>query len=588
MRIRTGNTQNGRLFYVIKTYYDAHGKEHTLTVEKLGNENDIREKYGCDPDKWAKEHVAELNRLEKEENQAVEASFYPARRIPLGKVNTFQIGYLFLQSLYHELQFDKICRNISDRHKFEYNLDSILSRLLYGRIIYPASKRSTYEFSKNLIEKPDFDEHQIYRALDVLAEECDYIQSCVYQNSFALGKRHTGVIYYDCTNYFFEMEQTEDGALPQFGKSKENRPLPIVEMGLFMDNDGIPLSFCIHPGNTNEQVTLKPAEQKLISEFGMSKFVVCTDAGLASKANRRFNNVQSRAYITTQSIKKLKNELKEWALDSAGWRLLGDKRITKYDLLHIDEQKYQNSTFYKERLVDCGTYEENLIITYSLKYRNYQRTIRQEQVARAVKAIAGGSAKLKKRNQNDYRRFVERTASTPEGVVAEKEIFSLDETRIAEEAQYDGFYGVTTNLEDTPEAIVKVNQQRWQIEECFKIMKSEFKARPVHCRKDVRIEAHFLTCVLALILFRYLEKKLDNKYTCEEILSTLKKMEMHEVLGKGYIPTYTRTKITDALQEAFDFETDHDIITTAKMKELISGTKTKSIKSVGKAKNQKN
>lgn len=580
MRLRTTNTKNGRLFYVIKTYYDSHGKEHSLTVEKLGNENDIRTKYGMDPDKWAKNHIAKLNEEEKKENKPVEVSFFPSKRLDKNKINTYQIGYLFLQSLYHELKIDQICKKISKKYSFEYDLNSIFSRLLYGRIIHPCSKLSTSKFAHTLLEKPNFEEHQVYRALDVIAMESDFIQSETYTNSFALGKRHTGVIYYDCTNYFFEMEQALDNALPQYGKSKENRPLPIVEMGLFMDKDGIPLSFCIHPGNTNEQITLKPAEQKLISEFGMSKFVVCTDAGLSSKANRRFNTIQQRAFITTQSIKKLPKELKEWALDKKGWSIVGDKSITKHDITKLDGEKFKETTFYKERFVDQGTFEEKLLVTFSLKYQKYQQKIRNEQIERARIAIQKGSAKLKKRNQHDYRRFVEKTSVTPDGEIAEREIFHINEKRILEEQQYDGFYGVTTNLDDEPESIIRVNQQRWQIEECFRIMKSEFKARPVYLKNDCRIEAHFLTCFMALILFRYLEKKLKNKFTCQEIIHTLKSMQLREILGKGYIPTYTRNEITDALHEAFHFETDHDIITLTEMKKIIS--KTNAAKKVAK------
>jgi len=314
MRIRTTKTKNGRLFYVIKTYYDTKGIEHSMTVEKLGNENDIRAKHNMDPDVWAKEYVAKLNEKEKQENKPVQIELSRSSLITKDHLYTFNVGYLFLQSLYHRLKIDKICKQITERHGFKYDLDSILSRLIYGRILEPCSKRATAEFSETLLEKPNFDEHQIYRALDILTEESDFIQSELYKNSFALGKRHTEVIYYDCTNFFFEIEQSDEDGLRQYGKGKENRPLPIVEMGMFIDRDGIPLAICINPGNTNDQVTLKPIEKRIVSDYGMSKFIVCTDAGLSSKANRKFNDIQDRAFIVTQSIKKLKKELKEWAL----------------------------------------------------------------------------------------------------------------------------------------------------------------------------------------------------------------------------------------------------------------------------------
>ena len=248
MRIRTTKTKNGRLFYVIKTYYDARGIEHTVTVEKLGNEHDIRKRTGQDPDAWVKGHVAKLNEEEKKQNEDVTLRFSQTKLLSKGHQYKYNTGYLFLQKLYHELGIDKICRQITKRHSFEFDLNSILSRLLYGRILKPCSKKATVEFSKTLLEKPNFEQHHVYRALDVLSEESDFIQQQLYKNSFVYGKRQTGVVYYDCTNFFFEIEQQDEDGLRKFGKSKENRPLPIVEMGLFMDKDGIPIGMCINPG----------------------------------------------------------------------------------------------------------------------------------------------------------------------------------------------------------------------------------------------------------------------------------------------------------------------------------------------------
>lgn len=577
MRIRTTKTKNGRLFYVIKTYYDSKGNEHSMTVEKLGNENDIRAKYGQDPDEWAKEHVRKLNEKEKKEKEDITLTFSPGKRMTKNYRYEYQIGYLFLQKIYHELKLDLVCKAITRRRSFNYDLNNILSRLLYGRIIEPNSKRATCRFAETLIEQPKFKDHQVYRTLSVLASESDFIQEQLYKNSFAMGKRHTGVIYYDCTNFFFEIEQSDEDGLRAYGKSKENRPLPIVEMGMFTDHDGIPLAFSIHPGNTNEQVTLRPLEKKLLSDFGMSKFVVCTDAGLASMANKRFNNVQDRAYITTQSLKKLKAEQKEWALSPKGWSISGSAkgrgRKKLYDLNELDLVKDYEKTFYKECLVDRGTFEETLIVTFSLKYQQYQRNIRQGQIDRAQRAIDNGNAKRGKKNQQDYRRFIQKTAVTPDGEVAEKIKCSLDEERIHEEEKYDGFYAVTHNMDDTPEDIIRVNHQRWQIEECFRIMKSEFGARPVYVSLKDHIEAHFLTCFLALIIYRYLEKRLHNEYTCSQIISTLQDMTVREVLGEGYLPNYMRTDITDALHDAFDFRTDFDIIPSKQMKKIIKFSK---------------
>lgn len=577
MRIRTTKTKNGRLFYVIKTYYDSKGIEHSMTVEKLGNENDIREKYHCDPDEWAKEHVKKLNEQEKKENEEITLTFSPAKRLTKNYRYEYQIGYLFLQKIYHELKLDLMCKAISKRHSFQYDLNDILSRLLYGRIIEPDSKRATCRFAETLIEQPEFQDHQVYRALSVLAEESDFIQEKVFRNSYALGKRHTGVIYYDCTNFFFEIEQSDENGLRTYGKSKENRPLPLVEMGLFIDHDGIPLAFSIHPGNTNEQVTLRPLEKKLLSDFGMSKFVVCTDAGLASMANKRFNNMQNRAYITTQSLKKLKQEYRDWALSPEGWFLSGAARgrgrRKTYSLNKLDPKLDFEKTFYKECLIDRGDFEETLVVTFSLKYRQYQRNIRQGQIDRAQRAIDNGSAKRGKKNQQDFRRFIQKTSLTEDGEIAEKVQCSINEEQILKEEMYDGFYAVTHNLDDEPEAVIKVNHQRWQIEECFRIMKSEFDARPAYVSLKDHIEAHFLTCYLALVLYRYLEKKLKYQFTCSQIISTLQDMTVREVLGEGYLPNYMRTDITDALHDAFGFRTDYNIIPAKQMKKILKSSK---------------
>ena len=577
MRLRTTKTKNGRLFYVIKTYYDSNGKEHSLTVEKLGNENAIREQYNCDPDVWAKAHVAELNEKEKSENQNIQISLSPKNKISKNHRYKFNIGYLFLQSLYYQLGIDKICREIKNKYQFDYDLNFILSRLIYSRILQPCSKSASFRYSSELLEQPNFSEHQIYRALDVLADKSDYIQERLYQNSFVFGKRKDGVIYYDCTNFFFEIEESDNDGLRQYGKSKENRPLPIVEMGMFIDHDGIPMAMCIHPGNTNEQVTLKPLEQKIISNFRKSKFIVCTDAGLASKANRRFNSIQDRAFIVTQSIKKLKADIKEEALKRDGWSRYGRNPKIKHSIDNLDPSNKEDyeATFYKEIWLDQGSFEEKMIVTYSLKYHEYQRNIRNAQIDRAKEAISQGKAKTCKKNQNDYMRFISKITATENGEIATKEEYTLDEKKVRNEEKYDGYYAVVTNLDDDATEIIKVNQRRWKIEECFRILKTEFKSRPVYLQNDKRIKAHFIVCFLALVVYRYLEKILGQKYTCEEIIHTLRDMEVTEILGEGYIPIYTRNEITDNLHEIFGFHTDYQILKKSQMKKILNITKLK-------------
>ena len=569
MRLSISKSKNSTSLYVIKSTY-KNGVHSSKIVEKLGTVNELSKKLnGQDPIEWAKKYIEELNQKEKEEKRDVLVKYSPSKIIAKDEQFSFNGGYLFLQKIYHELGLHKICKKISQKHKFDFDLNSILSRLIYGRVIFPSSKLATYQLSTKFIEQPNFDLHQIYRALEVIAKEMDFIQSSLYNNSLKISKRNTGVLYYDCTNYFFEIEQ-EDGN-KQYGPSKEHRPNPIVQMGLFMDGNGIPLAFNINKGNTNEQLTLKPLEKKILSDFNLSKFIVCTDAGLASANNRKFNNKEDRAFITTQSIKKLKAHLKKWALDPSGWQLSNNGKT--YDIPKLDEDKDKNKMFYKERWIKENNLEQKLIVTYSIKYRDYQRKIRNSQIERAQKTIDLNPTKIKKHNQNDYKRFIKKTNCTPDGEVAEKEIYSINTEVIAKEEAFDGFYAVCTNLEDEAAEIIKVNSRRWEIEECFRIMKSEFKARPVYLSRDDRIEAHFTTCFISLIIYRLLEKMFGEKYTCSEIIKGLKDMNFYEIKGEGYVPTYTRTDFTDDLHEAFDFRTDYQIINSRQMKKIFKATK---------------
>jgi hypothetical protein len=568
MRLSVSRSKNAASLYVIESTY-INGVHSSKIVEKLGTYDELKKKLGGqDPYEWAKEYIAELNKLDKENKRKVLVPYSPNKLIPKGEQRSFNGGYLFLQKIYHQLKLDEICNNISDRHKFSFDLNQILSRLLYGRILFPASKLSTFRLSGCFLEQPTFDLQHVYRALEVIAQESDFIQAEVYKNSRSVQQRNAGILFYDCTNYFFEIEQADGDK--QYGYSKEHRPNQIVQMGLFIDNDGLPLSFGIFPGNTNEQVTLKPLEKKILRDFELSKIVVCTDAGLASTDNRKFNDKQGRAFITTQSVKKLKKHLKEWALAPDGWRIVGKKKL--YDLSSLDGTEDKENVYYKERWINEDGLEQRMIVTFSPKYRDYQRRIREAQIDRAKKLISTNPTKFKKANQNDYKRFVKKMSVTKDGEVAGKEIYTIDNALIAGEEVYDGFYGVCTNLDDDVSAIIAVNRRRWQIEECFRIMKSEFKARPVYLSRDDRIKAHFTTCFLALLIYRILEKKLEDKYTCSEIIDGLVDMNFFELKGEGYSPSYTRTDFTDSLHDAFGFRTDYEITTSSQMKKIFKLT----------------
>ena len=568
MRLNIVKSTNAEQLYIIKSFRKG-SKNTSRIVRKLGTMASLLPEHDNDRDKviaWAKEEARLMTEAEENNTLKIPIELSEGKQMSIGEQVSFNGGYLFLQKMFHELGLDKICNNISKKYEFQYDLSSVLANLIYARILSPSSKLSSFEYMQELIETPEFELHDIYRALDVLEKESDNIQASIYENTKK--SRNDAILYYDCTNFFFEIE--EESGIKKYGKSKEHRPNPIVQLGLFLDGDGIPLAFTVFPGNENEQPTLIPMEKKILSDFALSKFIICTDAGLASTANRRFNDRADRSFIVTQSLKTMKGFLKEWALDPKGWSL-GSSDET-YDITKIDEDIHMNSVFHKERWIRENGLEQRLIVSYSPKYKHYQQQIRSRQVERAVKIVEKGS-KAKTRNPNSPSRFVEEIQLTIDGEVAEKTSRSIDEKKIAEESMYDGFTAVCTTLEDDIADILKVNHRRWEIEESFRIMKSEFKARPVYLQKDERIRAHFLTCFLSLLVYRLLEHKLDDKYTVSELIQTLRKMNFFRMDGIGYLPEYTRSEITDALHEEFGFRTDMEIVTEKTMKKIIRDTR---------------
>ena len=565
MRVTTSKSKNSESFYITKGFINEKGVSTSSVVRKLGTLNDLLKDHGPTRDDvmaWAREQAMLETEKYKKENEArtVLIPFHADRQLDYGRQRLYKGGYLFLQSVYYGLGFDRACRKIRERHKFRYDLNAILSDLIYTRILEPGSKRASYRAAMDYLERPSYEEHDVYRALDVLAEECDFIQAEAFKNSSFLTDRNDGILYYDCTNYYFEIEQ-EDGA-KKYGKSKEHRPNPIVQMGMFTDGDGIPLAFSIFPGNQNEQQSLKPLERTVLQKFGHSKFIYCCDAGLGSEGNREFNHMGERSFIVTQSIKKLPAEDREWALNGGGFKRLSDDRPV--GLSEIGEEK--DGLFYKDCPYTTKKLHQRLIITYSPKYAAYQKEIRRRQVERAEKMVAAGKRKAERKNPNDPARFVGKMAVTKDGEAAGIQYY-LDEEKIAEEARYDGLYAVCTDLLDDDVApILKVSEGRWRIEECFRIMKTDFEARPAFVRLENRIKAHFLTCFLALLVYRILEKKLGGGYTCEEILKTLREMDFADVEDQGYMPLYKRSKLTDVLHEVCGFRTDYQFITRQKMR----------------------
>ena len=568
MKVSVSKSKNQTIYYLSKSVW-INGKSTTKTIEKIGSEDELLKVCGdLTPLEWAKQYAARRSAEEKASKKDIMIKYSSSAQIKKGTCRSVNVGYLFLKDIYYDLKIHDICAQIAEKYKIEYDLNQILSMLLFSRIIYPGSKRYSLELSKKFLESPDCELHHVYRALEVLAKENDFFQAQLYKNSEKVVDRHKKVLYYDCTNYYFEIEEADD--FRKYGHSKENRPNPIVQMGLFMDADGIPLTFSLFNGNENEQPSMKPLEKKILSDFGMTKFIVCTDAGLSSVSNRVFNNTPNRKFVTTQPIKKLKRFLKDYCLGADGWHLIGDER--KYKLDELDESDNYEKTFYKDRWINEDGLEQHLVVTFSFQYRDYMRKIRGRQLERAEKLVNNPSS-LKKKQPNDPRRFIRQDHCTSDGEVADKMIPSIDEDVAREEERYDGFYAVCTNLEDDVATIISINQKRWQIEECFRIMKSEFHARPVYLSRKDRITAHFITCFTALILYRILEKKLDESYTSESIIRTLKEMNMLIAPGEGYIPEYTRTDLTDKLHDVFGFRTDYEIVSQRDMKKILTSTR---------------
>lgn len=573
MRININASKNAEHVYIIHSFR-KDGKSTSTIHKKLGTMQSLIEIHGSREAalEWAKKEAEKETALYNESNEVVNIAFDPMNVISKDYKRTYSVGYLFLQSIYYDLGIHKTIRNIRDRHDYEYDLNEILRNLIYARILEPCSKRSSFEYANQFLDKPTYALYDSYRALKVLAGESDFIQSELYKNSNLVTKRDVSTLYYDCTNYYFEIEMEDE--LRKYGKSKEHRPNPIVTMGLFMDSKGMPLSFDIYEGNKNEQLTLKPLEEKIIRDFEIKEFIYCSDSGLASRSNKLLNSIANRKYVITQSLKKLKKEDRECALRHTQFRKIGSNKFINLDDLDESEETVFNTVYYKE--MPGANDNEVIIVTYSPKYKKYQRLIREKQISRAKEMLSNyGKIKKSTKNPNDPKRLIRETCTTENGEVAKEKYYTIDFEKIAEEAKYDGFYAVSTNLDDDVARVIDINNKRWEIEENFRIMKTDFDAQPIYVSTKESIKAHFLICFVALLIYRMLEEKLKYKYTVTQILDTIRSMKVLDIEGYGYIPAYTRTNLTDELHELFGFRTDTEIIKKSKMRNIVSKTKKK-------------
>lgn len=581
------------------TYYIQQGfrngkKTTTKNIKRLGKHSELL-LITDDPLEYAKNEVKKMN----EEYRSGRSEFIvtmdfneriPSTDSPCSNSTSLNIGYLYLKDIYAKLNLSDFFKSVSSDRKITYDCNKICQFLTYARILDPASKYGTYDKLDTYYEKPQVEYQHMIRFLDILDRNSDKYLKQLFDNSENIVKRDTSVMYYDCTNYFFETEKPDEEivdevtgeiilGLRQFGISKENKTSPIVEMGLIMDSRGIPISMCIHPGNTNEQLTAVPLEKEVIKMTGNKKFIYCADAGLGSYNIRKFNDMGGRAYIVTQSVKKLGQEIKDIVFNDSNYRLLSnDDAITLKEMRTFNKKDANNLSLYNDfaykvipanTAMDTGLYEEKvykngrtkkvkakgtlhqyIIVTFSRKMMEYQRTIRERQLERAKKLLRLKDPEKIKKGPNDIRRFLKNTSSDTANYV-------LDMDKIHEEEKYDGFYAVATNLDDSAKDILAVAQNRYKIEDCFRIMKTNFDARPVFLRKPERIRAHFLICYTALLIYRLMECKLDDNLThvtTSNLIKTLRNMNVVNMDDMYYKSIYSGSQALDALERCFEIQ----------------------------------
>lgn len=579
------------------TYYIQQGfrngkKTTTKNIKRLGKHSELL-LITDNPLEYAKNEVKKMN----EEYRSGRSEFIvtmdfneriPSTDSPCSNSTSLNIGYLYLKDIYAKLNLSDFFKSVSSDRKITYDCNKICQFLTYARILDPASKYGTYDKLDTYYEKPQVEYQHMIRFLDILDRNSDQYLKHLFDNSENIVKRDTSVMYYDCTNYFFETEKPDEEIVDevtgeiilgprQFGISKENKTSPIVEMGLIMDRRGIPISMCIHPGNTNEQLTAVPLEKEVIKMTGNKKFIYCADAGLGSYNIRKFNDMGGRAYIVTQSVKKLGQEIKDIVFNDSNYRLLSnDDAITLKEMRTFNKKDANNLSLYNDfaykvipasTAMDTGLYEEKvykngrtkkvkakgtlhqyIIVTFSRKMMEYQRTIRERQLERAKKLLRLKDPEKIKKGPNDIRRFLKNTSSDTANYV-------LDMDKIHEEEKYDGFYAVATNLDDSAKDILAVAQNRYKIEDCFRIMKTNFDARPVFLRKPERIRAHFLICYTALLIYRLMECKLDDNLThvtTSNLIKTLRNMNVVNMDDMYYKSIYSGSQALDALERCFE------------------------------------
>lgn len=590
MRLSFSRPQRPHTIYVLKSFRDKTGKSTTKRVETLGSEEEIEKKYGCsDGLAWAQAYVERLNAEEKLGKEMVKAEFSPSERIKQGEQVMYDCGDLLMLPLYNSLGLPQKCDEIVDGTKAKYNLNEILETLVMLRILAPCSKLSSHKLGEKRLRKTTAALEDVYRALSLLSAHIDDIQATVWENSQKLMKRNTRVIFYDCTNYYFEIEDNDPkGIDPRHpkrpegirrrGKSKEHRSNPIVQMGLLMDGDGIPLSFIVFPGNESEQPSLQKIEEMVADKFGLNEFIISTDAGLSSEENRRYNMTEGREYIAVQSLPMLSEEDCAMALDPRGWHVaFRDKRLGPIDPLNPDRDTFnlseidfeveRHTRFYKEIIVNkcikrrkSTERPERVIVTYSHDFALYLKHKRAERLPAAEKIVKEKKVKSRQ-SQQDPRRYVETIYCTTDGEVAEHVAMAIDWTKIEQEEKFDGFYAYGTSLDDDAVDVLRARAFHREIEHLFRTTKSQLDSRPIYLQRSDRIRSHFLICFLAMTILKMLQKQLDMpELPIDWLITTLRSFKLGHIRGAGYVPLFERNELTDRLQENANICIDTEIV----------------------------
>ena len=603
MHLSPAKPQEGKIYYIAKSFRNERGISTKKNMFRLGTLDEIRRREGVsDAWQWAQEELARRNEEERIGRQKLKIELSPSKRINTGECVKYSGGDLMLIPFYNALGLPQICREIQTDTRTEYSLNEILESLVVSRILYPCSKKGAYELNKKRIRPTSFGLEDIYRALSLLSSHIDDIQARVWSNSQKITDRNTRIIYYDCTNYYFEIEDNDKDfvdkqtgeyipGLRKRGKSKENRPNPIVQMGMLMDGDGMPLSFIIFPGNESEQPSLQKIEEMVANKFGLNEFIISTDAGLGSENNRRYNMTEGREYITVQSLPSLPKADQDMALAPEGWRIaFRDSALPPIDpfnperkifnLSEIDLDAERHTRFYKEIIVDkcmdgdkSTARHERVIVTYSHDFALYLRHKREERISSAQKIVNRRQTKSRQ-SQQDPRRYVATEYITKEGIKATNVKMALDQKAITADQRFDGFYAYGTSLDDDAADVLRARSFHHEIEHLFRTTKTFLEARPVHLQRQDRIRSHFLICFLAMVIIKILQKKLHMpELTIDQLILTLRSIEFDYFKSIGYRPLFERNEITDRLQQIAGITIDTEIVETKRMNKLYRNIK---------------